>query len=259
HETLVFLFRRVGRMHVGGAVVDRDLVGELPRGAVVLIGELELADDAAGIAHTHHRRGRGKLDALTAGHVFAIEFGVFHREPAAGNHPLRETFDAEAVEAVDVAAVEVAGGIADLLHAGDEMVGMAEVAVGVRLWQIFVLDRIAHRVGPAVRGIGRVIPIDAAEGGTHGRRLARPVAARDFARHAAGGGEHRVTGGIDERLGAYVAQPLDVADDRAANAVAGSIGIDHAGEIPDLHAGIDAIVVEQPLETLRIERNPAVV
>jgi hypothetical protein len=156
-------------------------------------------------------------------------------------------------------AVEISGDVADLLHARDEVVGMTEVPIGIGLRQIFGLHLFAHRVGAAVGGVGRVVPVDAAVGRAHGRRLERPVAAGDLAGHAAGGREHRVTGRIDERLGADVAQTLDIADDRARDLVAFGIGVDDAGEIPDVDAGNDAILVEQALEGFRIERDPPVV
>ncbi len=38
-------------MDIRRPVVDRDLIGKLPRRFEILDGELELADDAAGVAH----------------------------------------------------------------------------------------------------------------------------------------------------------------------------------------------------------------
>ena len=64
-----------------------------------------------------------------------------------------------------------------------------------------LLDLLAHRVGAAVGGVGRMVPVDAAEGRAHGRGLERPVASGDLALHAAGGGEHGVAGRIDIGLG----------------------------------------------------------
>ena len=104
-----------------------------------------------------------------------------------------------------------------------------------------------------------MVPVDAAEGRAHGRRLERPVAAGNLARHAAGGRQHGVAGRIDERLGADVAQALDVADDRARDFVAFGIGVDDAGEIPDVDARSNAILVEQALERFRVERDPPIV
>ena len=37
------------------------------------------------------------------------------------------------------------------------------------------------------------------------------------------------------------------------------VGVDHAREVADLDAGLDAVFVEQPLERLGVERDPAVV
>ena len=94
-------------MHVGRPVVDRDLIGKLPRRLEILDRQLELADDPAGVAHAHHRRGGEQLDVLAARHVFAEELGVLDRELAAEHHAVRQRAAVEPVEIEDVAAVEL--------------------------------------------------------------------------------------------------------------------------------------------------------
>src|SRR6478672_5216676 len=79
----------VGGMDVGGAIVDRDLIGELPPRRVVLHGQFELADDTAGVAYAKPGRRRQMLEMLATGNVFPVELGIFHCKLASGDHALR--------------------------------------------------------------------------------------------------------------------------------------------------------------------------
>src|SRR3954447_340825 len=142
-----------------------------------------------------------------------------------------------------MSAIEIAGDLADFLHTSDEMIRMAEMPVRIRLWQIFFLYLLAHRVGAAICVVSWVIPVDAAEGGANGCGRKWPIAARGLARHFAGRCQNRVAGGVDEGLGADETKALDVADNRPVDLMTVAVGIDHACEVTDFHTGLDAELV----------------
>src|SRR5262249_4161828 len=72
-EALILLLRGVGRVNVGRAVVDRDLIGELAGCLEVVDRQLEFAGDGAGVPPPHPRRPRNEVQIPAPRHSLAEE------------------------------------------------------------------------------------------------------------------------------------------------------------------------------------------
>ena len=158
-----------------------------------------------------------------------------------------------------MAAIELGGMFADLVHAGHETVGLGKMPIGDRLVQLSLGKGLDLVDAAPVVPIGRVVPIHAGEQrAQRARRNGIDIARNHLAGGAGEIGQRGIAGGIDEGFGADEPIAFHIADHRALDAAARSFCVDNPSKEPHLDAGIQRHLVEQALERLGPERHPAI-